>query len=170
MVELEKTINEFKEWENKLVQIIDTKFDKITAIIIAAYGVDKFIPLKHSKNVQQFGPHGFIEEGLVINQFPVTDDKYIWYYKNSIFYLIERANSNLVLNVNPIYDYNNINFQLNAINGQFRFQKAKAINEIDFLISFMENSDNWIKKIKQKKENVVPEEIGNNIDEFSDGI
>ena len=140
---LQKTINEYNEWRDKLRKVVDDNFDLLVEIIEGSYGLNYFLRLKEENRMMQ----NIIIEGLVLNKNILTGDYYLWFYSNNIFYLIERTKNNMILNISPNIDIirSNINFSL-----PYSSQKAGVEEEINFLISFMEWTPYFEKELKNR--------------------
>ena len=137
---LQKTINEYNDWRDKLTKVIDDNFDLLVDIIEGAYGLDNSIVLKEEE--RNFGKNIILEE-IILNKNHLTGDYYLWFFQNKTFYLIERTKKNIILNIKP---YTRDYFDVNGYN----IQKAGVEEEINFLISFMEWTPYFEKELKNR--------------------
>ena len=71
MDELQKTINEYNDWRDKLTKVIDDNFDLLVDIIEGAYGLDNSIVLKEEE--RNFGKNIILEE-IILNKSHLTGD------------------------------------------------------------------------------------------------
>ncbi|WP_140109136.1 hypothetical protein, partial [Vibrio parahaemolyticus] len=80
-----KTVEEYKSWKKEIRNVINTDFDKIAELIIDTHGENIFIPIseENSEN-NMFSP--MLKSGVVVNRNVMTNDLYIWFYKNGGFY------------------------------------------------------------------------------------
>jgi len=141
MDELQKTINEYNDWRDKLTKVIDDNFGLLVDIIEGAYGLDNSIVLKEEE--RNFGKNIILEE-IILNKSHLTGDYYLWFFQNNTFYLIERTKKNIILNIEPYID--DFNFNPN----RYTIQKAEVEEEINFLISFMEWTPYFEKELKNR--------------------
>ena len=166
MNELQKTIEEYNSWKSKIGHVLDNEYETIISVIIGAYGLNTFIPTKIEQVTQQSASYGqatqnypVLHEGIVINRNPQNGDYYLWYYKDNIFFLIERAKANQFLNIYPVS--NNPLPQYNSS------QKASTETEVDFVISFMDWADTLVHELKQKMATVTSDEFEVKIKEIA---
>ena len=153
--ELQKTINEYNGWRNKLTKVIDENFDLLIDMIEGAYGLDCSIVLKEEE--RNFGNNIILEE-IILNKSHLTEDYYLWFFQNNTFYLIERTKKNIILNIKP-YIRDDFNFNPN----RYTIQKAGVEEEINFLISFMEWTPYFEKKLKGRMQSLNPTDVDKTI-------
>ncbi|EPD5575109.1 TPA: hypothetical protein NGR42_004525 [Vibrio parahaemolyticus] len=155
-----KTVEEYKSWKKEIRNVINTDFDKIAELIIDTHGENIFIPIseENSEN-NMFSP--MLKSGVVVNRNVMTNDLYIWFYKNGGFYLIERNDSN-ALNIQPQYRYDmKYQFVTNSQNFRARFE-----DEVEFVAALLDWTPTLIEILENRMEKIDPVRARNTIEEL----
>ncbi|MGM8225258.1 hypothetical protein ACSV5M_01660 [Cellvibrio sp. ARAG 10.3] len=148
MKELIKTIEEYKIWKTEIRKVLDENFNDIASLMMDAYGPNQIIPFKTEAPTQ----HTFFNQnnnpilikGCVINIEQMTGEYMLWFFENGSFYLIQRKSDSNLLNVRPYLSENSGSF--------FNTQAYKASfdNEINFVLSLIENAGNIVDILKER--------------------
>jgi len=147
-----KIIEDYKEWKKAINSVIDDNLSQIAELIIDTHGENLFISISEDRSQNSIlGP--FVKHGVVINRNQISNDLYIWFYKNGGFYLIER-NDNHALNIAPQYNFDS---KYQFINGSLNY-RARFEDEIEFVIALLEWSDSLIEILKLRMDKIVPKE------------